>query len=440
MGTAAMGSAPWQNWSGTERADPTRTVRPGGVDELAAAVVAAASDGLRVKAVGAGHSFSGIAAPDGVRVDMGGLDQVVAVEQRTGLVTVEGGMPLWRLNEILDAHGLALENMGDIDRQTISGAISTGTHGTGDRYRGFAWQVKGLKLVLADGSIVRCTEFERPELFAAARLGLGAIGVIAEVTLQCVPAFRLKAVERPERLGAVLEGLDELVAENDHFEFYWFPHTERTLTKRNNRYAMSEPSRSPSALSYWWNEGFTENALFEASNRVGARFPGMVRGLNRLAGRVWSAREYTDVSHRVFASPRSVVFREMEYALPREALPGVLRELKAMVEREGHTVSFPVEVRFAAADDIWLSTAHGRRTAYVAVHQYHRHDHAPYFRDCAAIFDAAEGRPHWGKMHSLDAPTLARRYKHFEDFLRVRGEVDPDRRFANPYLDRVLGP
>ncbi|WP_416259860.1 D-arabinono-1,4-lactone oxidase [Glycomyces algeriensis] len=436
---AAVGSSIWQNWSGTENADPARTVRPAGVGELAAAVTAAASDGLRVKAVGAGHSFSGIAVADGVQVDMRGLDQVVAVDPRSGLVTVEAGMPLWRLNQVLDAHGLALENMGDIDRQTISGAISTGTHGTGDRYRGFAWQVKGLKLVLADGSIVQCTEFERPELFAAARLGLGAVGVIAEVTLQCVPAFRLKAVERPERLDAVLDGLDELVSENDHFEFYWFPHTARTLTKLNNRYAMSEQSRAPSRLSYWWSEAFTENTLFEASNRVGARFPGMVPGLNRLAGRVWSAREYTDVSHRVFASPRSVVFREMEYAMPREALPGVLRELQAMVERERHLVSFPVEVRFAAADDIWLSTAQGRRTAYVAVHQYHRHDHVPYFKDCAAIFDAADGRPHWGKMHSLDAERLGDLYEHFDDFLAVRKEVDPDRRFSNPYLERVLG-
>jgi L-gulono-1,4-lactone dehydrogenase len=436
---AAVGTSIWQNWSGTETADPARTVRPADVEELAAAVTAAASDGLRVKAVGAGHSFSGIAVADGVQVDMGSLDQVVGVDPRSGLVTVEAGMPLWRLNEVLDAHGLALENMGDIDRQTISGAISTGTHGTGDRYRGFAWQVKGLQLVLADGSVVQCTEFERPELFAAARLGLGALGVIAEVTLQCVPAFRLKAVERPERLDAVLDNLDELVSENDHFEFYWFPHTARTLTKRNNRYAMSEPSRAPSRLSYWWSEGFTENTLFEASNRVGVRFPAMVPKLNRLAGRVWSAREYTDVSHRVFASPRSVVFREMEYALPREALPGVLRELQAMVERERHLVSFPVEVRFAAADDIWLSTAQGRRTAYVAVHQYHRHDHEPYFRDCAAIFDAAGGRPHWGKMHALDAERLGDLYEHFDDFLAVRKEVDPDRRFSNPYLERVLG-
>ncbi|WP_026929188.1 D-arabinono-1,4-lactone oxidase [Glycomyces tenuis] len=434
-----MATSLWRNWSGTEAVEPVRTVKPGKVNEIAAAVREAAADGLRVKAVGAGHSFSGIAAPEGVLVDMGDMDGVVRVDTETNVVTVEAGMPMWRLNKVLDAHGLALENMGDIDRQTVSGAISTGTHGTGDRYRGLAWQVSALQMVLADGAVVRCSPERRPELFAAARIGLGALGIITEVSIQCVPAFQLQAVETPMRLDAVLGGLDELVAENDHFEFYWFPHTERTLTKQNNRYSMEERKRRPTRLEYWWNEGFTENALFEASNRVGARFPQAVPSLNRLAGRVWSSRNYTDVSHRVFTSPRKVVFREMEYAVPREALAEVLRDLKARVDAGGFNVSFPVEVRFAAADDVWLSTAHGRKTAYVAVHQYHRHDYEEYFKAAAEICNAVDGRPHWGKLHWLDAKGLSERYERFDDFLAVRDEVDPERRFANSYLDRVLG-
>ena len=434
-----MATSLWRNWSGTESVEPVRIVKPGNVNEIAAAVGEAAADGLRVKAVGAGHSFSGIAAPEGVLLDMGGMDHVVSVDTDTNVVTVEAGMPMWQLNKVLDAHRLGLENMGDIDRQTVSGAISTGTHGTGDRYRGLAWQVSALAMVLADGSTVRCSPRERPELFAAAQIGLGALGVVTEVSIQCVPAFQLQAVETPMRLEAVLGDLDELVAENDHFEFYWFPHTERTLTKRNNRYSMEERKRRPTRLAYWWNEGFTENALFEASNRVGARFPRTVPSLNRLAGRVWSARKYTDVSHRVFTSPRKVVFREMEYAVPREALPEVLREIKARVDEERFNVSFPVEVRFAAADDVWLSTAHGRKTAYVALHQYHRHEHEEYFKAAAEICDAVDGRPHWGKLHWLDAKRLSERYERFDDFLAVRDEVDPERRFANSYLDRVLG-
>ncbi len=434
-----MATSPWQNWSRTEAVEPVRIVRPGGAGEIAAAVRDAADDGLRVKAVGAGHSFSSIAAPEGVMVDMSDMDGVVRVDTRTNLVTVEAGMPLWRLNQILDAHGLALENMGDIDRQTVSGAISTGTHGTGERYRGLSWQVSALQMVLADGTVVRCSPEQRPELFAAARIGLGALGIITEVTIQCVPSFQLQAVETPMRLDAVLGGLDELVAENDHFEFYWFPHTDRTLTKQNNRYSMEERKRRPTRLAYWWNEGVTENTLFEMSNRVGARFPRAVPSLNRLAGRVWNARNYTDVSHRVFASPRRVVFREMEYAVPREALPAVLHDLKARVDERGFKVSFPVEVRFAAADDVWLSTAYGRKTAYVAVHQYHRHGHEEYFKAAADICNAVDGRPHWGKMHWLEAKALGERYAHFNDFLSVRDEVDPERRFTNAYLERVLG-
>ncbi|WP_100445882.1 D-arabinono-1,4-lactone oxidase [Glycomyces xiaoerkulensis] len=435
-----MTTAPWRNWAGTESAAPVRTSRPVCADEAAAAVRAAAEDGLRVKAVGSGHSFSGVAVADGVLMDTGGLDEVVEVDPGAGLVTVGAGMGLWRLNRVLEAHGLALENLGDIDRQTVSGAISTGTHGTGDRYRGLSWQVEALKLVLADGSVVRCSRSERGELFEAARLGLGALGVIAEVTLRCVPAFKLRAVEWPMRLEAVLDRLEELVSENDHFEFYWFPHTERALAKLNNRYSMADRRRRPSRLSYWWNEDFTENALFGASSRVGARFPAAVPRLNRVAGRVWSARSYTDLSHRVFTSPRRVVFREMEYAVPREALPEVLGALRGAVDRRGLNVSFPVEVRFAAADEVWLSTAYGRRTAYVAVHQYHRHPHRDYFRAAAEIFDAVGGRPHWGKMHRLEADSLSRLYERFGSFLAVRDEVDPDRRFANPYLERVLGP
>ncbi|WP_026924127.1 D-arabinono-1,4-lactone oxidase [Glycomyces arizonensis] len=434
-----MSTSLWRNWSGTEAVEPVRTVKPGNANEIATAVREAAAEGLRVKAVGAGHSFSGIVAPDGVMVDMSAMDGVVRVDTGTNLVTVEAGMRIWQLNQVLDAHGLALENMGDIDRQTVSGAIATGTHGTGDRYRGMAWQVSALALVMADGSEVRCSAEERPELFAAAQIGLGALGIVTEVTIQCVPAFQLQAVETPMRLDAVLADLDELVAENDHFEFYWFPHTERTLTKRNNRYSMEERRRRPTRLAYWWNEGFTENTLFEASNRVGARFPQTVPSLNRLAGRVWSARNYTDVSHKVFTSPRNVKFREMEYAVPREVLPAVLRDLKALVDERHFNVSFPVEVRFAAADDVWLSTAHGRKTAYVAVHQYHRHEYEEYFKAAAEIFNAVDGRPHWGKLHWLDAKRLGERYGRFDDFLAVRDEVDPERRFANAYLERVLG-
>lgn len=430
----------WRNWSGTVTARPARVARPSSVEELAETVRRATGEGRRVKAVGSGHSFTGIAVTDGVLLRMDALDAPVRVDTRTGLVTVESGMPLHRLNAVLAAHGLAMTNLGDIDRQTVSGAISTGTHGTGARSGGLAAQVRALELVLADGSSLRCSADEEPEVFAAARVGLGALGIIARVTLQCEPAFTLRAAEGPMRLAEVLGGLDELLAENEHFEFYWFPHTDRTLTKRNNRLSPGERPRPLSRSRAWLDDEFLSNTAFEAVCRLGTAVPRAIPRLNALSGRALTARVYSQDSHRVFVSPRRVVFREMEYAVPRESVADVVGAVHRWVAESGERVAFPVEVRFAPADDVWLSTAHRRETAYVAVHQYHRLPYERYFRAVAAIADAVGGRPHWGKLHWLDAAALRARYPRFDDFLAVRDRLDPTGALANPYLDRVLGP
>ncbi|MDT0345763.1 D-arabinono-1,4-lactone oxidase [Streptomyces litchfieldiae] len=434
-----MTTAGWRNWSGTVTARPARVERPESVEELAEAVRRATADGLRVKAVGSGHSFTGVAATDGVLIRMDALHRPVRIDPRTGLVTVEAGMPLHRLNAVLAAHGLAMTNLGDIDRQTVSGAISTGTHGTGATSGSLAAQVHALELVLADGTFTRCAADERPDLFAAARIGLGALGVISRVTLRCEPAFALAAAEVPARLGTVLGGLDQLVAENEHFEFYWFPHTDRTLTKRNNRLPEGTPAHPLGRARAWFEDEFLSNTVFEGMNRLGTAFPPAIPRLNAVAARALSARHYSDASARVFTSPRRVVFREMEYAVPRESVAEVLRAVRRWVDGGGERIAFPVEVRFTPADDIWLSTAHGRDSAYVAVHQYQRLPYERYFRAVAAIADAVGGRPHWGKLHWLDAAALRERYPRFADFLRVRAELDPAGVFTNPYLNRVLG-
>jgi L-gulonolactone oxidase len=414
--------------------------RPRDAEELAAAVHRAVRDGLRVKAVGSGHSFTGVAVTDGVLLRMDEMAAPVGIDRSSGLVTVEAGMPLHRLNALLATHGLAMTNLGDIDRQTISGAISTGTHGTGTRSASLSAQVRALDLVTADGSLLRCSPDERPELFAAARLGLGALGVIARVTLQCEPAFALHAVEAPARLDEVLPRLDQLLAENDHVEFFWFPHTDRTLIKRNNRLPDGTPTRPLGRARAWLEDEFLANTVFGATNRLGAALPRAIPRLNALAGRALTPRQYSDASHRVFVSSRRVVFREMEYAVPRDAVPEVIGAVRRWLERDGERVSFPVEVRFAPADDAWLSTAYGRDSAYVAVHQYHRLPHTRYFRAVAEIADAADGRPHWGKLHWLTAATLRNRYPRFDDFAHLRAHLDPSGVFTNPYLDRVLGP
>ncbi|WP_150245951.1 D-arabinono-1,4-lactone oxidase [Nocardiopsis quinghaiensis] len=426
----------WHTWAGTHQARPRRTAAPGGTAGVAAAVSSAAAEDLRVRMVGTGHSFTDVAVTDGLLLSPTSLTRVRSVDPLEGTATVEAGLPLCDLNDVLAGHGVALANMGDIAVQTMAGAVQTGTHGTGRDTGGLADQVVGMEMVLADGSVVECSAEREPDLFHAARVGLGAFGVVTALTMAVRPAFRLHAREEPMRLEEVLERLPGLRADNDHFEFFWFPHTDNTNTKRNN--VSADPARPLSSFRAWLDDEFLSNTLFEGVNRVCRRFPGAVPAVNRISSRALSARDYTDASYRVFASVRDVRFVEMEYAIPAEHLVDVLREVRSVVDRGGHRVSFPVEVRFAPADDVWLSTAYGRDTAYVAVHMYKGTPYEAYFADVEAVFTSVGGRPHWGKMHTRDRSYLEGVYPRLDEALAVRERVDPGRRFSNAYLERVL--
>lgn len=429
----------WRNWGRSERIRPQRVERPADAEAVQRAVAAAARQGMRVKAVGAGHSFTGIAAAPGVQLDLEALSGVLDVDAERGRVTLAAGTHLYDLPRLLRPHGLALQNMGDIDRQTISGATSTGTHGTGGSFGGLATQIVALTLVTADGSLLRVSETENAELLPAARLGLGALGIIVDLTLQCVPAYLLRAVERPEPLQATLDSYLERSASEDHFEFYWFPHTETALTKTNTRLPLTEPRAPLSPVGRWIDDELLANGVYRGVCALGTAVPAIIPPFNRFAQRLTGNRSFTDLSPRVFVTNRTVRFREMEYALPREAVPEALAEVKALIERRGWRISFPVEVRSAAADDLWLSTASGRESGYIAVHRYYRDNPREYFTAVEEIMVAHEGRPHWGKMHTRDAEALREAYPHFDDFLAVRDRLDPERRFANAYLARVLG-
>ncbi|MFV0133193.1 D-arabinono-1,4-lactone oxidase [Streptomyces sp. HMX87] len=435
--TASRRNGTWRNWGGTVAARPAREVSPASVDELADAVRRAAEDGLPVKAVGSGHSFTSIAATDGVLIRPQLLTGIRRIDRAAMTVTVEAGTPLKRLNMALAREGLSLTNMGDVMEQTVSGAIGTGTHGTGRDSASVAAQIRGLELVTADGSVLTCSETENPEVFAAARIGLGALGIVTAITFAVEPLFLLTAREEPMRLDRVLADFDELWAENEHFEFYWFPHTGNTSTKRNNRSAG--PEQPVGRLQEWFEDEFLSNGVFQAANWVGRAAPATVPAIAQISSRALSARTYTDIPYKVFTSPRRVRFVEMEYAVPREAAVQVLRELRAMVDRSRLRISFPVEVRTAPADDITLSTASGRDTAYIAVHMFRGTPYQAYFTAAERIFTAHEGRPHWGKIHTRDTAYFSRVYPRFGEFTALRDRLDPDRRFRNDYLRRVLG-
>ncbi len=432
-------STTWRNWGGNVTAHPAVVTEVGTVGGVVGAVRAAGERGLTLRVAGTGHSFTPLVATDGVLLRVDGLRGVLGVDRERLRVRVAAGTPLHELNPALQALGLALPNLGDIDRQTVSGAIATGTHGTGVRRQGIAAAVVGLALVLADGSVLRCSADEEPEVFAAARVALGALGVVVEVELQCVPAFRLHARESGESFSEVLARIHDLADAHDHVDMHWFPHTDRVLVKRNDVVA---PGEGPGPLPRWrarLDDDLLANRVFEGVNRLSTRAPGVVRRVNRVSANALGAREFADDSWKVFCSSREVRFVESEYAVPRASVVPVLTELRAWFERTGEPVPFPVEVRFTGADDVWLSTAHERDNAYVAVHQYHRMDPTRLFAAFEAVVAEHEGRPHWGKVHTLGADRLRALYPRFDEFRAVRERLDPGRLFTNAHVRVLLG-
>jgi L-gulono-1,4-lactone dehydrogenase len=427
----------WHNWAGNVTATPAREATPSSALQVADEVVKAASDGLTIRMAGTGHSFTPTVWTDGVLLRPGGLTAIRSIDPDAGLVTVEAGCPLRVLNEELFARGLSLTNMGDIQVQTVAGATQTGTHGTGRASGGMAAQIAGIELVLADGSVVSCSPENRADLFTAARVGLGALGVVTAVTFRVEPMFLLHAREEPMRWSEVTSRLPELISENEHFEFFWFPHSEGCLTKRNNR--SPGPAEPLPRWRHWLDDEFLSNSVFGASCRLGYLAPATIKRVNSVASRALSARSYTDAPYRVFTSPRRVRFKEQEYAVPAEHLADVLGEVRALLDRRDWRISFPIEVRVAPSDDPWLSTAYGRDSAYIAIHVFHASPHAEYFGDVESIMTAAGGRPHWGKIHTRDAGYLRGVYPRFDDFVALRDAVDPERRFGNAYLRQVLG-
>ena len=430
--------AEWRNWAGDQRCTPAAIERPGTREELAEIVRRATDRGLRVRASASGHSFTEIALTDGIMVRPERLTRVLEVDRAAGLVKVEAGIVLGELNRRLDELGLAFENLGDIDRQALAGSISTGTHGTGARLGSVSAQVEAVEMVLADGSTLELSAAGDPAGLACARIGLGALGLIYALTIRTVPAFTLHRVDSPKPLDETLARLDELNEANDHFEFYVFPNTDIALCRESRR--TDEPPRPRSRAAVYAQEVMLENWVGQLCALAGRYLPSQVPRLSRLAARGVGRSTKIDRSYRVFASERRIRFTEMEYGIPREHAAEAVRRVLEQAGRPEHQVAYPIEVRFVAADDVALSASHGRDTCYIAVHQDRKLAWEPYFRGVEEIMDSYDGRPHWGKRHFQTAATLAPRYPRWREFQDLWAKLDPEGRFGNDYIDRVLGP
>jgi L-gulonolactone oxidase len=432
-----VAAAEWRNWAGDQACRPEERAAPRDREELAATIAAAAEAGRKVSVAGSGHSFTEAAMTDGTMVDIGALSGVFDADRSSGLVRVGAGTILAELNRELHRLGLAMENLGDIDRQTVAGAISTGTHGTGARLGNLSTQVVGVELVTADGRVRELVDSDG-DLLRAARVSVGALGAITAVTLRCVPAFALQIVSKPVPREEVLSTFSERAAANDHFELFTFPYADSALVLERDR--TDSPPRPRGRVGAYMNDIVLENWALGAFSAAGRLFPRAIPSLSRAAARLASGGRVVDRSDRVFASERRVRFTEMEYGVPRESGPDAARRVIEWVRENRYPVFFPIEMRVAAGDDALLSPSHERDTAYIAVHQYRGMEWRPYFEAVEAIMDSYGGRPHWGKRHFQTAETLAPRYPRWDAFAAARDELDPDRVFANEYAARVLGP
>jgi L-gulono-1,4-lactone dehydrogenase len=428
----------WRNWAGDQACTPFEQLRPSSSEELAEAIGAAADAGRKVSIAGSGHSFTEAAMTDGTMISLASLGGVIDADPSSGLVKVGAGTVLAPLNQELHRLGLAMENLGDIDRQTVAGAIATGTHGTGAKLRNISSQVEAMELVLGDGSLRELNAAGDPRLLQAARVGLGALGAVATVTLRCVPAFTLRRVDTPCPREEVLDAFQQRADANDHFELFTFPYADSALVLERNR--TEEPPLPRGKAAAFLNDVVLENWALEAISAAGKLFPRGIPSFSRLAAWLASGSKSIDRSDQIFANERRVRFTEMEYGVPREHGPEAVRRVIDWVRSNRYPVFFPIEMRVTAADDALLSPSHERDTTYIAVHQYRGMEWRPYFEAVESIMDEYGGRPHWGKRHFQTAATLPERYPRWADFQAARDELDPDRVFSNEYAQRVLGP
>ncbi len=425
----------WQNWSGSVQGRPQQRAEPASIDDLARLIGTAGRDGRQARVVGAGHSFTPLAQTDDLLLSLDNLQGIESVDAEQGTVTVLAGTKLKRLGNDLLARGLAQENLGDIDVQSIAGAISTGTHGTGIRFGTLATQVAGLTLVTANGDLLECSPEHNPDIFKAAQVSLGMLGVIAKVKLRVVPAKRLHYQGHREKLANCIDNLERYKQENSHFEFFWFPYTEWVQAKFINE------TEAPATGSNLWgkfNKVVLENGVYWLISEGCRLFPKFSKKACSISAWGVASVNEVDYSHRLFATPRMVRFQEMEYNIPAEHFPAVISEIQACIEQQQFAVHFPVECRFVHSDDIWLSPAYQRESAYIAVHMYRGMPYQSYFQHIEEIFKRYQGRPHWGKMHTRSASDLAALYQRWDDFRRVRAALDPQGIFLNDYLRRLF--
>ncbi|GHO95279.1 FAD-binding oxidoreductase [Reticulibacter mediterranei] len=434
----STGQTQWSNWSGVVECSPEAILKPKSIEDVSKIVQKSHQAGNHVRVVGSGHSFTPVVQTNGILLSLDnlqGIEQIDIDEEEGNTVTVLAGTRLKKLGEELFDQGLAQENLGDIDEQSIAGAISTGTHGTGARFGTISTQIVGLTLVTASGELLECSPEQHPDIFKAAQVSLGMLGVIVRVKLRVVPFKRLHFQSHRLPLSECLDNLERYKQENSHFEFFWLPYTNDVQAKFTNE--TDTPLKGKNVLDTLWgnfNKVVLENGVYWLFSEACRLRPQLCQPVSRLSASLIASVDEVEYSHRIFATPRWVRFNEMEYNIPAEHARSVVQEVQECINRNQFAVHFPIECRFVHADDIWLSPAYQRESFYVAVHMYCGMPYKEYFRQVEEIFRRYQGRPHWGKLHTQDAYSLTELYPRWHDFRRVRARLDPQGVFLNDYL------
>ena len=434
-GATVTADGTWTNFAGRHSVRPQRVVAPADLDELRRVLKEASDAGSRVRVVGSGHSYSDIAIAPETQVSLRHLSRVLHVDAAAGLVTVQGGMTLHQIRAELRRHRLAFANMGDIDHQSIAGALSTGTHGTGLRMPAFASQITALELMLADGTIVRYAE-EDGDRWDAARVSLGALGVIVSVTLRAVPHYRLRrsdaVISRDQAFALLADPPQE-----GHVGLYFMPYIDQVLMWTAER--TQDPIDKPSALGEWFRDVVKVNYGLGAMGAVARRAPRLVPALSRSFAKGIKPETTVDDYDKVFLRPLFVRHDAWEFGVPLTRANDAVRALMSSIEDAGLPYAFPCETRIAPAETAWLHPTYGRPTACIGAAIYPGVDVEAAWETAQRAAVDLGGRPHWGKWHTLEAADLARLYPRWADFQAIRRELDPEGLFGSPAVDRVLG-
>jgi FAD-linked oxidoreductase len=425
--SVAARKIPWQNWSGSQRSTPAGRISPKTEDELANLLKSATGT---VRPVGAGHSFSPLVPTEGTILSTRHFNQVEPLDGHRAVVGA--GVQLNRLGEPLHKMGQALPNMPDIDEQTVAGALSTGTHGTGANFGAMHDYVDALRLVTPRGEVLDCSRTNNPDIFDAARVSLGSLGVITQYTLRNTAPYKLKRRTWMQPLEQTFEEFHTLAEKHRNFEMYYIPHSENALIITTD---LSDEAISPRG------EDGDNDAVRELKmlRDYASWWPWLRKKLITGVSNTIPPEEHVDWWWNIYPSDRAVRFNEMEYHLPREAIVDALRKVRDTVEQQNPDVFFPIEVRVVQEDDAWLSPFYKRPSASLAVHRYYEEPFEAYFKTIEPIYQPLDGRPHWGKLHSLSHKTLASRYPRWRDFNELRMELDPKGVMLNPHLREVFG-